>query len=356
MEAERSGAGRFRAIYVCAVASIAALALTIAPAGANAASPVLEFATPGGAFPVAFEADGGAVSARLGEFDRIVRCADSEGDGEITGPRTTLSSYVFTGCVAEEIGGGGTDLKCTSPGAAEEEIRSEEIEADLVYLNQSKHEVAMLLNPGGGLYMEFECGTNVIKASGPFLSPVDPVNKLAGSFEAALKRNGNAQIPSVYEGLNGGVQQAVPTAVVNTEEPDQSGVELKFTITPNVPLEIRSVNTAEVEAKQRQEEEAAAAKKRQEEEAAAKKRQEEEAAAKKRQEEEAAKAAAEKKHQELVAAEARLREEELQRKDEQLQRQKLRAKGLTRCREADSKRQRVRCEKRVKKKFSATRT
>ena len=100
------------------------------------------------------------------------------------------------------------------------------------------------------------------------------------------------------------------------------------------------MNKAEAEAKQAEEQAAAAA-----------------AAAKKRQEEEAAGAAAEKRHQEevaaRVAAERKLQEEQLQFKEEQLKRQKLRAKGLTRCREADSKRQRVRCEKRVKRKFGA---
>jgi hypothetical protein len=360
VESRRLRGRKFQGLSVSVLALIAALALTVMPAQASAASAQLEYVSPGNSFPIAFDAEGGNVSARLGEFDRIVNCADSAGEGEITGPRTTLSSYVFTGCEAEELGGGGTNLKCQSPGAAEKEIRSAAIEAEPVYLNQAKHEVAMLLNPDGGVYMEFECGTNVIKASGPFLAPVDPVNKLATSFTAVLDRDGNSQVPDEYEDLNGVKHQAIPTAVVNAEPPDTSGVGLEFTITPTVPLEIKSVNTVEVEAKQRQEEEAAA-KKRQEEEAAAKKRQEEEAARaaaeKQRQEADAARVAAEKQRQEAdaarVAGEKKLQEEALQAKEEQLKRQKLRAKGLTRCREADSKRQRVRCETRVKKKFSA---
>lgn len=206
----------------------------------------------------------------------------------------------------------------------------------------------MLLNPEGSIYMEFACGANVIKASGPFLAPVDPVNKLAGSFTAVLDRDGNTQEPSEYEDLNGVKHEAIPRAVVNSEQPDTSGVDLEFTILPSVPLEIRSVNKAEAEAKQAEEQAAAAA-------AAAKKRQDEDAAAKKRQEEEAARVAAEKRRQEEAsnkAAEEKKIQEELQAKEERLKRQKLRAKGLARCREADSKRQRVRCETRVKKKFN----
>ncbi|HET9677262.1 MAG TPA: hypothetical protein VFP21_07145, partial [Solirubrobacterales bacterium] len=173
------------------MASIAALALALAPACASAASPVpvLEFVSPGSSLPIPFEADGGEVNARLGEFDRILECSGSEGNGEITGPRTTLSSYAFTGCVAKPLGGIGSILKCKSAGASEEEIRSETIEADLVYLDQATHEVAMLLNPDGGTYMEFECEGTAIKAIGSFLSPVDPVNQLASSFTAILKRN-----------------------------------------------------------------------------------------------------------------------------------------------------------------------
>lgn len=286
MEAGTLRAGHLRGIGLGVVALIAALALALAPARANAATPVLEYVAPGSSFPIEFEALGGNVSAMLGDFDKIVNCAEAEGFGDITGQRTTSSMYFFTGCAAEDLGGGGRQ-KCTSPSAEEEEIWSEEIDAELVYLDQSRHEVAMLLNPGKGIYMEFECGTTPIKAQGSFLAPVSPVNTLTSFFTAELITDaGNIQVPTEYEDLSGVKHQAIPTAIVNGEE-DNSGVALTFDIATSVPLEIKSVNAAEVEAKQRGEEEAAA-KKRQEEEAAAKKRQEDEAAAKKRAEEETA--------------------------------------------------------------------
>lgn len=319
-----------RAIYVCVVVSITALALVVAPAAASAASPVLEFVPSSGSFPTYFEAEGGNVDARLGEFDRIVECSGSEGEGKITGPRTTLSIYWFTGCVAKKIGGGGTDLKCKSAGAEEEEeIESEVIEADLVYLSQANHAAAMLLNPGGGVYMEFECGGNAIKASGPFLSPVGPVNQLAPSFTAVLERNGNTQTVTEYEDLDGVTHQAIPTAEVNSEPPDTSGVALAFTVLPSAPLEIKSVNTLELEAKAHEE-----AKKHREEEAAAKKRQDDEAAAqaaKKHQEEEAAALAAKR-------AEAKARAQKL-------------TKALKKCKKVKAKGKRVQCKKRAVKKF-----
>jgi len=351
VESQGSRAGLLRGMYVCAVASIAALALTIAPAGASAASPVLEFSSPGNSFPIPFEAEGGAVSARMGEYDTVVECDGSEGEGEITGPHSTLSIYFFTGCAT--VGGSKGGQKCTTPGAEEEEIWSEEIEAELVYIDQTKHEVAMLLNPQEGVYMEFECGGEPVKASGSFLSPVDPVNKLAPSFTAILRRSGNGQIPNEYEDLNGVKHDAIPKAEVGVEPLDNTGVELDFTIYPEVPLEIRSVNTAEVEAKQRQEE--AAAKKRQEDEAAAKKHQEEEAAAKKRQEDEAAT----KKRQEAEAAEKKRQEEAAALlAGKQLEEAKAKAKrqltkALTQCNKVEAKGKRVQCKKRARNKYSA---
>lgn len=337
MKALRSRAKGLGGISGCVVALVAALSLTIAPAGAQAASPVLEFSSPGNAFPIPFEAEGASLSANLGEFGRIVECTGSFGAGEVTGPRSTLSAYEFTGCVAETNPPSGSPLDCESEEAIEpNEILSEVIEAEPVYLNQAKHEVAMLLNPGGGIYMEFECGANLIKASGPFLAPVTPVNQLASSFTAVLERNGNSQIVTEYEDLNGVKHQAIPKALVTGEELDESGVELTFDIEPVVPLEIKAISREEVEAKQRQEDEAAAAKKRQEEEAAAaKKRQADEAAAKKRQEEEAAAAAA-KKHQEEVAAKQRA--------------QKLN-KALKQCKKVKAKGKRAHCVKQAKKRF-----
>jgi hypothetical protein len=338
MESRRSRAGLLRKMHVCVVAAIAALAVALVPAQASAASPVLEFLSPGHSFPMPFEADGATVSARLADFDRIVNCGKSEGDGEITGPHSTISNYVFTECVAELLAGGGSDVECQSDGADAEEIRSGTIEADLVYLDQAKHEVAMLLNPDEGVYMEFECGGESVKAFGSFLSPVDPINKMAPSFTAVLERDGNAQLPSEYEAANGEKRQAIPMGEVNNEPPDSTGVELTFTVQPEFPLEIKAINTAEVEAKQREDE---ATKKREADEAAAlaaaKKRQDDEAAAaKKRQDDEAALAAAKQKEE----AEAKARKQHL-------------TKALKQCKKVKSGQKRARCVKRANKKYGA---
>lgn len=329
------------------MAVIAALALTVAPANANTASPVLEFVVPENDFPVDFEAEGGAVTAELTNFDSELQCTGSEGEGEITGPRSTASSYVFTGCKAE--GGDEDGVECKSAGAGAEEIRSETIEADLVYIDQAKQEVGMLLNPQNGIYISFECGGDSVEARGPFLSPVGQINQVATSFTATLTRSGATQTPDEYENAYGEKRPAIPQGKRDNHPWVSTGVELGFTIHPSVALEIKAITAAEVEAKQQAEEAAAAEKKRQEEEAA------KAAAEKKRQEDEAAKAAAEKKRQEDAAAAAAIRKllDEQQAISERLSRQLALSKGLNQCRKSKSKKKRTRCEKRVKNQFGS---
>lgn len=307
-------------IHACVVAVIAVLALAVVPTSANAASPILEFVIPGHGFPTSFTAEGGPVNAVLADFEPVVNCTGSHGEGEITGPRSTVSHYIFTGCKAEH--GSLNGQPCKSEGANSEEIRAENVQAELVFINQAKHEVGMLLNPSGGIYMEFRCGGELVKARGPFLAPVGPINQEATSFTASLSHVGALQIPGEYEGPNGEKLLAIPTGEREAQPPAKTGVSLSFTILPSASLEIKAVTAHEVEAKQRQEE-AAAAKSRREEEAATKKRQEEETAAKKRQQE-----AQKKAHHQLT-------------------------KALKQCRKVKSKHKRTRCEKRAKRKYAS---
>jgi hypothetical protein len=325
-------------MWVAVVVSIAALALTVMPAHAKAASPVLEFVPTGASFPVGFTASGGAVTAELAGFDTEVHCLGSEGSGAITGPRSTVSDYVFTGCNA--VGGTEGGVPCKSDDAAHpEEITAEAVEADLVFIDQAKHEVGMLLNPDEGVYMDFKCGGELVEASGPFLSPIGSLNKDATSFTATLSRSGAVQTPSEYENALGKKREAIPMGTREAHLPATTGVELDFTIDTDESLQIKAITAAEIEAKQREDEAAAAA--------AAKKRQDEEAAAaaatKKRQDEEAAAAAAARQRQEDEA------------KSEQLRRALL-SGTLKQCKQVQSKGKRTRCVKRTKKRYGSAKS
>jgi hypothetical protein len=266
----------------------------LAPAGASATSPVLEFVVPGNHLPVGFTTESGPVIAEMAGFTSLVHCGASHGKGEITGPRSTVSEYTLTGCVTE----GGSNVKCHSESAEAGEIRTGPIEADLVYIDQAKHEVAMLLDPGGGTYIAFKCGSEPAEGRGPFLAPGSPVNKEASVFTVALSQFGSMQTPDEYEGTGGEKVKAIPMGNHNGGALVTTGVEATFTVHTSVPVDVRAISTEEVQAKQREEE--AAAKKHREEEAAA-------AAAKKRQEE----AATAQKRAEAETAQKRLEEETL---------------------------------------------
>jgi hypothetical protein len=295
---------------VFVAASIAALSPAVGTGQARAASPALEFAS-ASAFPIDFTTDGGEVTARMAGFSTIVHCTDSSGGGEIVGPRATLSKYVFTGCEAQgEVG-----TPCSSAGAAPGVIETGTIEADLIYIDQAKHEVGMLLNPGGGVYMNFKCGSGEsVKALGPFLSPVSPINQVTTSFTASLTSSGATQVPSEYENALGEKRKAIPMGEREGHPLATTGVDLSFAIATSAALEIKAITAAEIEARQR-EEEAAALKRRQDEEALAAK----------------------------IAKERQVEEAKLKRL--------RRAQALTRCRRAHSKHKRLRCEKRVKKRY-----
>jgi hypothetical protein len=285
------------------------LTVLLMPGSASAASPVLEFVTPGKSLPVSFTSEGGPVLAELAGFETVVHCTGSSGQGQITGLRSTVSEYVFMGCVAMK--GATFESTCNSAGAGPEEITTGPIAAELVYLNQAKGEVGILLNPGGGVYMSFECGGILTKASGPFLSTITPVNTEASSFTATLAESGAMQTPNEYENLAGEKLKATPEGEKGSSGPVTTGVATTITVHPSVPVEIRAISAAEVEAKQREAEAkqhdeeakaaAAAAAKRQQEEAAAKKRHDEEVeAANKRREGE--KADEKKRENEATAA------------------------------------------------------
>jgi hypothetical protein len=320
---------QLRGLWVGAAALVAALTPAVAPAHADAPSPVLEFVTPGGAFPVHFTASGGAVTAALTGFNTVVHCEGSGGEGEITGPRSTVSHYAFTGCETQT----GTEAgrPCESEGASANEIRSGEIEAELVFISRQTREVGMLLIPHGGVYLSFECGVEPVKAIGPFLSPVGPIDQPASSFTADLHRSGTTQVPEQYENAFGDPLMAVPTGERNGNPPVPTAVELGFAIHTAVPIEVRAETTAEIEAAQRAERAAA------------------EAAVRQRGEE-AARAAAERKHQEEEAAAAAQRQQEEAAAKARAARL---SKALKRCRKVKPGHRRSRCQARAKKKYGA---
>jgi hypothetical protein len=246
---ESRGDQLLRGSRLCAVALVAAISLLLMPAGASAASPVLEFVTPGHGLPVDFTTESGEVKAEMAGFEPLVHCTASHGEGEITGPRSTVSKYRLTGCTA------GVSQKCKSADATnEEEIKTGPIDAELVYIDQGRREVGMLLNPGGGTYIAFECGGESAEGQGPFLAPVSPINQEATAFTATLSQLDSVQTPDEYENENGELLQAIPTGKRGSNAFVPTGVELAMAVHTSVPVEVKAVTAQEVEAKKLEEE------------------------------------------------------------------------------------------------------
>jgi hypothetical protein len=225
------------------------MALLLVPAGASAASPVLEFVAPGHSWPVSLTTEGGAVTAE-GFSGAVMTCAHSSGQGEITGPRRAVAKFEFTKCKTGA-------QKCESKGAGVEEITTGPIEAELVYIDQKSHEVAVLLNPHGGTYIRFECGGVAARGEGSFLAPGGPLNTETTSFTTTLSKSSmseGVQTPDEYEGAGGEKLKAIPLGEKNNNEKlERTGVESTIAVTTAEPVEVRAITEEEVEAKQREE-------------------------------------------------------------------------------------------------------
>jgi hypothetical protein len=132
--------------------------------------------------------------------------------------------------------------KCKSEGAEnEEEITTGPIDAELVYIDQARREVGVLLNPSDGVYIAFECGGESAEGQGPFLAPVSPIDQEATSFTATLNQLDSVQTPDEYENEKGERLQAIPTGRRGTNEFVPTGVEAAFTVHPSAPGEIRAI-------------------------------------------------------------------------------------------------------------------
>jgi hypothetical protein len=334
-------------------ALIAASALLLAPAGAAAVEPVLEFVVPGNSFPVAFTTEGGAVTAEMAGFSSVVSCSASHGEGELTGPRSAVAKYVFTGCVAEQ----GSSTKCQSATALNEgEITTGEIPAELVYISQAKHEAGILLNPDNTLseeivYMTFKCGGESVEARGPFLAAAGPVNHEANSFTTTLSQLAGAQTPDEYENLRGEKFKAIPEASREGKPFVTTGVASTITVHSAVSGTIRAISAEEVQTKQEEVQRQHAAEVKQQEEAAAKRHQEEVAAAGRKHEEEVAAAAKKKQEEEAAAAAAKQK-----RQEEAAKQKRLLTKALKQCKRQPTKHKRAQCEAKAKRRYGAKRT
>jgi len=123
-------------------------------------------------------------------------CTGGTGEGEITGPKTTIGSYVFTGCEAVKI-------KCNSPGAPLGTLIGHKVEGLLgleVEGSEPKlDKVANDLFPAepGGFFVEFECSGLKVVARGSVLNPASE-NAMLSSVTLKWTSAGGKQKPEKF--------------------------------------------------------------------------------------------------------------------------------------------------------------
>lgn len=123
------------------------------------------------------EKDGG--ESEPAKIEGTTECTKESVVGEVTGPKTEKWHTVYTSCKAEET-------PCNTKGAKAGEIKTEELEAELVFLNSAKTEVGLRVKGKGkeGLLAQYECigGTLNVLVTGEVLA------KTSGNINTANKK------------------------------------------------------------------------------------------------------------------------------------------------------------------------
>jgi hypothetical protein len=177
---------------LCLVAAFAMSAL--ATASASAVGPVFlfsgskkEFSSKSGKGELVQKA-----SATSEENGSVVKCESDTDLGEIEGAtdtdKVTNVLVVFAGCTATVLA---KTFTCTTTGQASGVIKTNQLEGQLGYINESEKTVGLVLKPKSPatLFAEFNCTrtgeTISIKVKGEIIGEITPVNKLVepgGSF------------------------------------------------------------------------------------------------------------------------------------------------------------------------------
>lgn len=93
-----------------------------------------------------------------GEIKGATECTKEAVVGEVTGPKTEKWHTVYTNCIGDET-------PCHTAGASEKkkEIKTEELEGTLVFLNTAHTEVGLRVkgNGPGGLLAQYECEVGI---------------------------------------------------------------------------------------------------------------------------------------------------------------------------------------------------
>lgn len=161
-----------------------------------------------------------------------VTCKTEVSSGEFTSPKTAGNIQVkFTGC--ESAG-----LKCSTPGAASGEIKTNALAGSLVWESKLKHKTALDLVPESTeLFVEFSCAQIHAKVKGSVL-----VNVKAGEmktiFPQKFTEKEGKQKPEFYETAGGEKVLDILESKLGEIEYEQAGQKITNTQTDEEALEV----------------------------------------------------------------------------------------------------------------------
>jgi hypothetical protein len=218
-----------------ALAALCAIGV-VGASSASAALPEFYFVSKGQHYSVTGKTE--VVLYVAGE-DKII-CKDLNGSGTFTGAKTLTANLALTECAVIGIDGG---ARCTTAGAKEGEIKSEALEAELVYTSKANKEVGIVFNhPAVSKFATFSCSAYKSELKGGVIAQITtPVNKYAWNFTLKFGvSTSGTQVPAQYENEEG----KKVTDVLQTTFPvgglKEAALATESSFTANESIEIKA--------------------------------------------------------------------------------------------------------------------
>lgn len=242
---------RLRGVAVCSVATFA----LIAALAASASATLPEFSEP---FPKHFTLKSTTVTgqpAKTESHERVVCTASSVARGvmgEIIRPKNGSVTLRLTGCKGHtEAFGEELEFSCNTEGAGAEEIVTSPLAMTLGYINETKEEVGVALEPElerpgtRAPFTKFECDKGFAHFTwlGSVIGKLTPVNKKVkprSHLTLTFTELKGKQKPSKLEG--GPTDILTGRAEIGGELPKESpiGLSAKDAITFTEPVEVKA--------------------------------------------------------------------------------------------------------------------
>jgi hypothetical protein len=230
---------RIRMMGLCLVAVCSLTAVAVSSASAETLPKFIECVkVKGGKFDKGCETEGGAGGfekeegfgkgklfkgvGKASSFDwpklkSEFSCKAEKDVGRMTGEKTEGKIVItFSGCAM-------LGKKCTKPGALAGDILTNNLKAELGYINASNHEVGIDLTPETGeVWEEFECEGLQVRVTGSLIGAVTPVNGFTKKATWTFAVNGSGE-PDI-KNLEGGPEDVLESTV-GGQGPFESGLQ-----------------------------------------------------------------------------------------------------------------------------------